>query len=328
MILVIGGAGYIGSHMILRLRELGEPHVVFDNLERGHRAAVMDSPLIEGDLRNPDDVDRLFDLHPEIDTVMHFAAYAYVGESVTEPGKYWVNNTSAVITLLEAMVKRGVKRFVFSSTCATFGEPEYLPIDEQHPQRPINPYGETKLTVEHVLADFDRAHGLRSVALRYFNAAGADPEGRIGEDHRPEVHLIPNAIYAAMGKTGPMKVFGSDYDTPDGTCVRDYIHVLDLADAHLKAVQHLRQDGDSRRYNLGNGVGFSIKQVLDVVGQVVGTPVPYEMADRRPGDPARLVGSSERIRTDWSWVPQYPSLDTIVEHAYAWHRKNPEGYGP
>lgn len=327
MILVIGGAGYIGSHMLQWLRQENEAHLVFDNLERGHPAAVQSSQLVVGDLRNPGDIDAVLADHPEIDTVMHFAAYAYVGESVTEPDKYWHNNTTAVLSLLDSMRKHGINQFVFSSTCATFGEPDYVPIDEQHPQRPINPYGESKLAVEKILAGYDRAYGLRSVCLRYFNAAGADPEGQIGEDHRPEVHLIPNAIYAAMGKSGPMKVFGSDYDTPDGTCVRDYIHVHDLAQAHLLAVKHLRSGGDSRRYNLGNGQGFSIRQVLDVVSEVVGNPVPFEMADRRPGDPGTLIGSSHRVREDWGWQPRYPDLKTIVEHAWNWHRTHPNGYG-
>jgi UDP-glucose 4-epimerase len=326
MILVIGGAGYIGSHMLQLLRESNEPHIVFDNLERGHRKAVQDSRLMVGDLRSSDDVESLLRSTPEIDVVMHFAAYAYVGESVGEPAKYWENNTAAVMRLLDTMRGHGISKFVFSSTCATFGEPDYIPIDEKHPQRPINPYGESKLVVEKILDTYDHAYQTRSACLRYFNAAGADPLGRIGEDHRPEVHLIPNAIYAAMGKTGPLKVFGSDYPTPDGTCVRDYIHVHDLARAHLLAVQHLRNGGDSRKYNLGNGKGFSIKDVIDVVSKVTGKPVPFEMADRRPGDPATLVGGSGKIKGDWGWEPIYGDLETIVEHAWNWHRTHPDGY--
>ncbi len=326
MILVIGGAGYIGSHLLLRLRQANIPHIAFDNFERGHRGAVKDSKAFEGDLRKPEDLARVFAQNPEIDLVMHFAAYAYVGESVTQPEKYYTNNVTGVINLLEAMKTAGVSKLIFSSTCATFGEPEYLPLDEKHPQHPINPYGETKLVVEHLLDSCDRAYGLKSVCLRYFNAAGADPEGTIGEDHRPEAHLIPNAIFAAMG-TGPaLKLFGTDYPTPDGTNVRDYIHVLDLADAHLMGATHLRASGDSRKYNLANGDGFSNRQVLDVVSKVVGNPVPYEETPRRPGDPASLVGTSAAIRDAWGWEPRYPDLETIVRHAYAWHRGHLNGY--
>lgn len=326
MILVVGGAGYIGSHMLSLLRDQEYPHLVFDNLEKGHRGALQGSKLITGDLRSAKDLEQVFRDHPEIDAVMHFAAYTYVGESVTEPAKYWENNTTGVLTILDTMRKFGIKNFVFSSTCATFGNPQYLPLDENHPQNPINPYGQTKLAVERILADYDVAYGMKSVILRYFNAAGADPEGRIGEDHRPEAHLIPLAIYAAQGKTPPLKVFGNDYDTPDGTCVRDYIHVLDLASAHLLAIDHLRAGGDSRAYNLGNGQGFSVKEVIDVVSEVTGQPVPFMLADRRPGDPPRLVGTSEKIRNDWGWSPAYADLRTIVGHAWNWHRTHPDGY--
>lgn len=328
MILVVGGAGYIGSHMLKVLREAGESHIVFDNLERGHKAAIQDSPLEVGDLRNPADLKALFAKYPDIDVVMHFAAYAYVGESVFEPGKYWENNTTGVLQLLEAMREAGVGKFVFSSTCATFGEPDYVPIDEAHPQRPVNPYGESKLAVEKILNGYDVAHQLRSVCLRYFNAAGADPDGVLGEDHRPETHLIPAAVFAATGKLPPLKIFGSDYDTPDGTCVRDYIHILDLCQAHMLAVKHLRAGGDSRKYNLGNGQGFSVKEVVDLVSEVVGKPVPFEWAPRRAGDPAKLIGGSTKIRADWGWTPQYPDLKTIVQHAWNWFEANPEGYGP
>lgn len=326
VILVVGGAGYIGSHMLSLLRDQEYPHLVFDNLEKGHRGALQGSKLITGDLRSAKDLEQVFRDHPEIDAVMHFAAYTYVGESVTEPAKYWENNTTGVLTILDTMRKFGIKNFVFSSTCATFGNPQYLPLDENHPQNPINPYGQTKLAVERILADYDVAYGMKSVILRYFNAAGADPEGRIGEDHRPEAHLIPLAIYAAQGKTPPLKVFGNDYDTPDGTCVRDYIHVLDLASAHLLAIDHLRAGGDSRAYNLGNGQGFSVKEVIDVVSEVTGQPVPFMLADRRPGDPPRLVGTSEKIRNDWGWSPAYADLRTIVGHAWNWHRTHPDGY--
>jgi len=307
-------------------RNQGWPHLVFDNLEYGHEAAVAGSPFVKGDLRNEADLHAVFDAHPEIDVVMHFAAYTYVGESVTEPGKYWKNNTSAVLALLEIMREREIKKFIFSSTCATFGEPQRIPLTEDHPQNPISPYGQTKLAVEMILKDFDHAYGLRSVALRYFNAAGADPNGAIGEDHRPEAHLIPNAIFAATGKKPPLTIFGNDYDTPDGTCIRDYIHVVDLAQAHALAITHLRDGGDSRFYNLGNGNGYSVAEVIQTIEEVTGLPVPHTIGPRRPGDPARLIGSSAKVKGDWNWNPQYPDLRTIIEHAWAWHSRHPNGY--
>ncbi len=327
MILVLGGAGYIGSHMLKLLREEGEEHLVFDNLEQGHEEAILESPLFRGDLRNPEDLRRCFRENPNIDVVMHFAAYIAVGESVQHPGKYFTNNTSAVLSLLEIMREFGIGKFVFSSTAAIFGEPQYVPIDEEHPKDPTSPYGDSKLMVERILQSFDTAHDFRSVCLRYFNAAGADPDAKIGEDHDPETHLIPLCIWAAQGKIGALKVFGTDYDTVDGTCVRDYIHILDLAQAHLLAVRHLRGGGDSRRYNLGNGQGFSVKQVIETVEAVSGKPVPYEEAPRRAGDPAKLIASSAKVRTDWGWEPRYPELQTIVQHAWHWHETHPNGYG-
>jgi UDP-glucose 4-epimerase len=326
MILVLGGAGYIGSHMVKFLKEGGEEHLVFDNLEQGHRAAVGDAPFVQGDLRDAEALRRVFSEHP-VDVVMHFAAYISVGESVREPGKYWDNNTAGVLTLLEEMRRAGIGKFVFSSTAAIFGEPHYVPIDEDHPKNPTSPYGDSKLAVERMLKAYDVAHGLKSVALRYFNAAGADPEGELGEDHHPEEHLIPVAIEAALGKRPQLKIFGSDYDTPDGTCVRDYIHILDLAQAHLLAVRHLRSGGDSRQYNLGNGSGFSVRQVIETVERVVGSEIPKEEAPRRPGDPGTLIASSERIRRDWAWEPKYPDLQTMVQHAWDWRRAHPDGYG-
>ncbi len=308
------------------LRNQDWPHLVFDNLEYGHEAAVAGSPFVKGDLRNEADLNAVFDAHPEIDVVMHFAAYTYVGESVTEPGKYWKNNTSAVLALLEIMREREIKKFIFSSTCATFGEPQRIPLTEDHPQNPISPYGQTKLAVEMILKDFDHAYGLRSVALRYFNAAGADPNGAIGEDHRPEAHLIPNAIFAATGNKPPLTIFGNDYDTPDGTCIRDYIHVVDLAQAHALAITHLRDGGDSRFYNLGNGNGYSVAEVIQTIEEVTGLPVPHTIGPRRPGDPARLIGSSAKVKADWNWNPQYPDLRSIIEHAWAWHSRHPNGY--
>ncbi|RYG26553.1 UDP-glucose 4-epimerase GalE, partial [bacterium] len=327
MILVVGGAGYIGSHMVRLLRESNEPHLVLDNLENGHRAAVGDSPLVQGDLRDPASLARVFADNPRIDTVIHMAAYIAVGESEREPGKYWTNNVAGVLNLLEAMRTAGVSKLVFSSTAAVFGEPQYTPIDEAHPKAPTSVYGDTKLAVERMLDGYDRAHGLKSVCLRYFNACGASPDASIGEDHFPEEHLVPLAIYAAMGRRAALKVFGTDWPTPDGTCVRDYVHVLDLASAHLLAIKHLRQGGESRKYNLGNGKGFSVREVLDSVGRVAGKPVPADDAPRRPGDPAVLIASSAAIRDAWGWTPKYNDLDEIVRHAWAWHDSHPNGYG-
>jgi len=326
MILVVGGAGYIGSHMCKLLREAGEEHLVFDNLEQGHREALQGSPLFEGDLRRPEDLAEVFRRHP-IDTVMHFAAYIAVGESVQHPGKYYRNNVTGVLNLLEAMVEAGVKRLIFSSTAAIFGDPRYVPIDEDHPKAPTSPYGDSKWAVERMLEAFDRAHGLRSVCLRYFNASGADPDGLLGEDHRPETHLIPAVLLAVLGKAPQVRIFGTDYDTPDGTCIRDYIHIMDLAEAHLLAVRHLREGGASERFNLGNGKGYSVREVIDTVERVVGREVPKEEAPRRPGDSARLVASSAKAERVLGWKPRYPELETIVRHAWNWRRAHPDGYG-
>jgi UDP-glucose 4-epimerase len=325
LILVVGGAGYIGSHMCLQLHEAGEPFLAFDNFSSGHEAALQGAAFIRGDLRSRSDLDAIFQSH-EIELVMHFAAHISVGESVREPSKYYDNNLAGVLILLEAMRAHDVKRFVFSSTAAIFGEPRYVPIDEDHPKAPTSPYGQSKLMVESVLADYDRAYGIKSVCLRYFNAAGADPSGRIGEDHSPEEHLIPVAIQAALGLRPPLKIFGTDYETPDGTCVRDYVHVLDLAEAHQLAVLHLRSGRESRAFNLGNGQGFSVRQVIEMVEQVSGRTVPREEAPRRPGDPAQLVASSERIRKELGWQPQFPRLQQIVETAWNWHHDHPRGY--
>lgn len=325
MILVVGGAGYIGSHMCRLLRDSDVPHTVFDNLSAGHVEAISGSPLIEGDLRSREDLERAFATQP-FDVVMHFAAHISVGESVRDPAKYFDNNAVGVFTLLESMRAHAIDKFVFSSTAAVFGEPAYVPIDETHPNSPTSPYGHSKLMAETMLGAYDRAYGVRSVCLRYFNAAGAHPDGTIGEDHAPEEHLIPLAIQAAMGQRPPLKVFGTDYDTPDGTCVRDYVHICDLASAHLLAVRHLREGGDSQKFNLGNGQGFSVKEVIEMVERVGGRPVPHEEAPRRPGDPAKLIASSARIRSDWGWEPEFPDLETIVEHAWRWHEAHPRGY--
>lgn len=326
MVLVIGGAGYIGSHMCKLLRDSGEPHMAFDNLERGHKEALQGTELILGDIRDPQALSRLFAEH-DFDAVMHFAAYIEVGESVKDPSKFYWNNVYGVLVLLEAMRQAGIDKLVFSSTAAVYGEPQYVPIDEAHPKSPTSPYGDSKLAVERMLAAFDSAYGLRSVCLRYFNAAGADPESRIGEAHDPESHLVPIAIQAALGQRPALKVFGEDYDTPDGTCVRDYVHVMDLAQAHLLAIRHLREGGSSRQYNLGNGSGYSVRQVIETVERVAGREVRHEIAPRRAGDPARLVASSEKVRAELGWSPNYPDLETIVQHAWAWHEGHPQGYG-
>ncbi len=325
MILVIGGAGYIGSHMCQVLRDKGLEHLVFDSLVQGHHAAIGNSPLFKGDLGRREDLVKVFSEN-EIDLVIHLAAFISVGESVKNPSKYWHNNTASVLTLLDAMQENSVSKFVFSSTAAVYGEPQALPLDEDHPKNPTSPYGDSKLAVERMLGAWDTAYGLKSVALRYFNASGAHPNGQIGEDHSPEEHLVPLAIQAAMGLRDELKVFGTDYDTPDGTCVRDYVHVLDIAEAHLSAISHLRNGGESRRYNLGNGEGFSVREVIQTVEEVSGLPVPARDASRRPGDPAKLIASSDRIRQDWGWSPKYPKLSSIVETAWNWHCHHPKGF--
>jgi UDP-glucose 4-epimerase len=321
-ILVVGGAGYIGSHAVLALQQSGYNVVVLDNLVYGHRdfMETLQVELIEGDMNDRPLLDQLFATH-DIAAVMHFAAYAYVGESVTEPAKYYRNNVVATLTLLEAMLAAGIKQFVFSSTCATYGVPKTVPIPEDHPQSPINPYGMTKLMVEKILADFDRAYGLKSVCFRYFNAAGADPEGRLGEDHNPETHLIPLVLQTALGKRESISVFGTDYPTEDGTCIRDYIHVTDLATAHVLGLEYLLKGGDSDFFNLGNGSGFSVKQVIEAGRQVTGREIKAVELERRPGDPPALIGSSEKARTILGWQPQYPGINEIIQHAWNWHQK-------
>jgi len=326
MILVIGGAGYIGSHVCMQLSEANEQFVVFDNFETGHRQAVSGMEVVEGDLRNRNDLEKTFEKF-SIESVMHFGAYIMVGESVQNPAKYYENNFVGVKNLLDVMLTHGVSQLIFSSTAAIFGQPEYVPIDEEHPKNPTSPYGDSKLAVERMLDAYGVAYGLRSVCLRYFNAAGSDPGGRLGEDHDPESHLIPAAILACMRRTPPLTVFGTDYETMDGTCIRDYIHVCDLAAAHLRAVSHLNNGGASKKFNLGNGEGFSVRQVLQTVSDVSGIPVPAIDGPRRAGDPAVLVASSENIRREWGWEPRYSHLETIVKHAWDWRSANPEGYG-
>ncbi len=321
-ILVTGGAGYIGSHAVLALKNAGYGVVVLDNLVYGHRELVekvLQVELIVGDTNDRALLDELFASH-QIAAVMHFSAYAYVGESVTDPDKYYRNNVVGTLTLLEAMLAASVKQFVFSSTCATYGVPIQVPISEDHPQNPINPYGATKLMVERILADFEVAYGLKSVYFRYFNAAGADPTGLLGEDHDPETHIIPLVLMTALGLRESVSIFGTDYPTPDGTCIRDYIHVTDLADAHVLGLEYLLQGGDTAVFNLGNGNGFSVKQVIDTAKMVTERDIKVVESERRAGDPPILVGSSDKARKTLGWKPQYPALQQIITHAWQWHK--------
>ena len=322
-ILVTGGAGYIGSHAVLALKQAGYEVVILDNLVYGHRdliEQVLKVELIEGDTGDRDLLDKLFKSR-DIAAVMHFSAYAYVGESVSNPAKYYRNNVIGTITLLEAMLAASVKKFVFSSTCATYGVPETVPIPEDHPQNPINPYGATKLMVERILSDFNEAYDFKSVRFRYFNAAGADPSGQLGEDHNPETHLIPLVLQTALGKRESISIFGTDYPTNDGTCVRDYIHVSDLADAHVLGLEYLLNGADSTYFNLGKGNGFSVKEVIETARQITGKEIKAIECDRRPGDPPALIGSAEKARNILGWQPQYPSIKNIMTHAWEWHQK-------
>ncbi|MEW6133732.1 MAG: UDP-glucose 4-epimerase GalE [Pseudomonadota bacterium] len=319
-ILVVGGAGYIGSHMVKFLDRLGCHVVTLDNLSGGYRDAVLAGEFVEGDIADLDLLQELF-AGGGFDAVMHFASFIQVGESVREPGKYYRNNFSHTLNLLDAMCTAGVNNFIFSSSAAIFGEPDYLPIDEAHAKKPINPYGRSKLMVEEVLADYARACGLRSVSLRYFNAAGVDPDGELGERHEPETHLIPLVLQAASGRRPHVSVFGRDYDTPDGTCIRDYIHVMDLCEAHWLAVQSLFDGSGSRAYNLGNGSGFSVQEVIDAAQRVTGRKIPVVDAPRREGDPARLVADATLARKALGWAPRYADLETILRHAWAWETR-------
>jgi UDP-glucose-4-epimerase GalE len=323
-ILVTGGAGYIGSHATKALTQAGYHVVVLDNLMAGHREAVREAELIEGDIAYVALVRRVL-RDQQISAVMHFAALLDVGASVRDPAGYYRNNVVGTLGMLEAMAAESVKLFVFSSTCATYGEPIETPIAETHPQRPINSYGETKLAIERALPHFDHAYGLHAVALRYFNAAGADPEAEIGEDHSPEIHLIPRAIEAVSG--GPaLQVFGDDYPTPDGTCLRDYVHVVDLADAHIKALEALAETGRSTAYNLGTGTPHSVREVIDAVERATGRRVPWTVGPRRAGDPAVLYAASYKAQAELHWKPKFVDLDSIVRTAWAWHRSHPNGY--
>jgi len=324
-VVVTGGAGYIGSHAVRALVDAGHAVAVLDDLSAGHEQSLPESvPLVRAAIHDTEAVRRVLADH-RADAVMHFAAWLAVGESVQKPIDYYQNNVVGTLSVLEAMRAAGVRRFVFSSTCAVYGEPARVPIVESLDTRPINAYGETKLAIERALPHLERAHGLRWMALRYFNAAGAHPDGTIGEDHAHEIHLIPLAIRAATG--GPsLKVFGEDYPTPDGTCLRDYIHVCDLAEAHLCALAALENGAPSSSYNIGSGTPQSVRAVIDTVGRVVGTPVAWEVAPRRPGDPAVLYAASDRAQAELKWTPRYAELDVIVRHAWRWHSGHPRGY--
>jgi UDP-glucose-4-epimerase GalE len=323
-VLIVGGAGYIGSQTAKCVARAGLTPVVFDNLVYGHEWAVKWGPLVRGDLSDSALVERVLVEH-KVSSVIHFAAYAYVGESVKSPRKYFRNNVVNTLNLLDAMVDRGVRDIVFSSTCATYGEPRSVPISESHPQQPVNPYGESKLAVERILHWYESAYGLRSAALRYFNAAGADPEGELGEDHDPETHLIPLALAAARDGGAELSIYGTDYPTADGTAVRDYIHVADLAEAHYLALQHLGRHGGGLRLNLGTGAGHSVKEVVSAVESVSGRRVRAREVGRRAGDPPALVADAREAERVLGWRPSHPDLETIIEHAFRWHERASSG---
>lgn len=325
-VLVCGGAGYIGSHTVYELIERGHDAVVFDSLVKGHKAAVhKNAKLYIGDLRDKEAIDMVFKEN-KIDAVIDFAAFSLVGESCSEPLMYFDNNVYGTLRLLEAMNRADVKKIVFSSTAATYGEPKNVPIVESDPTEPINPYGETKLTVEKMLKWADKAYGIKYIALRYFNAAGAHISGEIGEDHSPESHLIPIILQAAAGVREYISIFGSDYPTEDGTCIRDYIHVTDLADAHIKALEKLNRDNTSATYNLGNGKGFSVKEIVEMAKQVTGKPIKVLTEGRRPGDPPILIASSQRAIDELGWQPRFNTPEQIIATAWKWHSTHPSGY--
>ena len=319
-ILVTGGAGYIGSHVVKSLLKAGHEVIVLDNLVKGHQEAVVGGKFIKGDLKDKELLDEVMKKY-NIKGVIHLAAHSLVGESMEDPGKYYFNNVSNGVNLLEAMVNNNVNYIVFSSTAAVYGEPEDIPITEDHPLQPTNTYGESKLFFEKILSRYQQIYDLKYVSLRYFNAAGADPEGEIGEEHDPETHLIPIVLQKALGERDELYIFGNDYPTRDGTCIRDYIHVNDLAQAHILAVEGLADGNNSNIYNLGNGEGYSVKEVIDTASEVIGREIEAKMGDRRPGDPAVLVASSDKIKNDLDWNPEYPDLKTIIKTAWEWHQR-------
>lgn len=316
-ILVAGGAGYIGSHTVKYLLKNNYKVVVLDNLVYGHREAVMSENFEQVDLADKVALDKVFKKY-DVDAVIHFAAYAYVGESVTNPKKYYNNNVVNTLNLLDTMIENNVKNIVFSSTCATYGNPKYMPLDEKHPQSPINPYGKTKLMIEQIMEDYETAYGLKYIALRYFNAAGCDSQGELGESHTPETHLIPLVLKAIKGEIPKITVFGTDYDTEDGTCIRDYIHVEDLADAHMLAVEKLFKDKISYCINLGTGIGTSVKEIIKASEQVTGKAVPLEYGERRPGDPDKLFASNQKAKDVLGWNPKYTNIQDLIKTAWLW----------
>ena len=324
-ILVCGGAGYIGSHMVAELLDNGQEVVILDSLVKGHKNSLLGGKLYVGDLRDKEILNKVFSEN-DIEAVIDFAAFSLVGESMTEPLKYFDNNVWGTISLLEAMKDHNCKYIVFSSTAATYGEPEEIPIKENSKTIPTNAYGESKLLVEKILRWCDSAYGIKFTALRYFNAAGAHISGKIGEDHSPETHLIPIILDVALGNRDKIMMFGDDYNTKDGTCIRDYIHVSDLASAHSLALKRLMNGGESAIYNLGNGTGFSVKEIVDIAREVTGHPIPAEIAPRRPGDPAVLIASSEKAIEELGWEPKFNSVKTIIETAWNWHKNHPNGY--
>lgn len=327
-ILIIGGAGYIGSHTADLLLKRGHEVVIFDSLELGHREVMevlSGAKLVEADYASHEVLSAAI-RDNNVDAVMHFGAYASVGDSVADPAKYYENNIGKGLVILRAMLENNVKHMIFSSSAATYGEPQIIPIPEDHPQKTTNPYGETKLMYERILRDYDHAFGLKSVSLRYFNAAGADADGRLGEDHTPEQHIIPLVIDAALGRRPDIKVFGTDWDTRDGSCLRDFVHVTDLADAHIRALEYLRNGGQTTAYNLGNSYGTTVLEVVHATEKVLNTKINAISSPRRPGDPGRLVASCEKIKAELGWAPMYPDIETIIAHAAAWRKAHPNGY--
>jgi len=324
-VLVTGGAGYIGSHMVKELLLKGYHPITIDNLKEGHREALVGGDFFCGDLGDIEDVRYVFDKY-QVEAVIHFAASCYVGESVSQPLNYYFNNLVNGLNLLKIMVESGVKKLIFSSSCAVYGNPLKIPMKEDHPQAPVNPYGNTKQMFEKILADHERAYGIKYISLRYFNAAGATPGGEIGEDHSPETHLIPLILHAAAGKKESIEIFGSDYDTPDGTCIRDFIHVTDLAQAHILALEYLGYTSKSDCYNLGTGKGYSVKEIIKISQEITGKSIPYQEIGRREGDPPALVADAKKIKEELGWEPKFSDIRIIIQTAWEWHSKHPDGF--